>query len=374
MNLSKARMYSDISKYKKNSRFYKPKSLLLTVKSFELEKIRKRYLESRKNKSGRVGSVERRDAAKGGLVLVDIEDGYISGHEVISFLTEPRGIDVCSDVVAVSSENAIHIIRRDGTERIDNPWFSYIHTLCFNRRHEPDRLLVSSSGFDCLFEYELENYTKTWEWFAWEHGFQQGLDPLTGKELYLTRNVLEASEFRKAGKEYLLISDPEKKTLPTAQRAAFINSVVYDQLKPGKLLATFFHDGAVYRIDMQSGKSEMIIGGMSSPHGGRNYRDGYMATDTAGGRICFSKSNGISFRNLPGKPKGLSELEWLQNSVPLNDCIITIDANRNSFVIIDPARRLYDMVTYDPNWAIQDMAEAGSMETRELVKSIRDSL
>lgn len=367
-------MIEDLSKYKKNSNFYSPKAFLVTVKSFDLQQIRERYLKSRQSKTGRVGSVERRQVAQGGLVYVEVEKGYISKHEILCFLTEPRGIDVTKDMIAVSTENVVHVIRKGSIDRIDNPWFSYIHTVQFNHRHEADRILVSSSGYDCIFEYNLNTFTKTWEWFAWEHGFQKGFNPQTGKDILLTRNVKEASHLRKAGKDYLFIKDPEKQTLPTAQRAAFINSVLYDTRSKGKLIATFFHEGAVYSIDMNDGSCECIIDGMKSPHGGRNYRNQYMATSTATGELVFSKEEKLSLTNLPGKPSELAELEWLQNSAPFDDCIITIDANRNSFVLIDTETKQYDMVTFDPNWAIQDIAEVSNSTAKELVQEIKEKL
>lgn len=367
-------MKTDLSKYKRSSNFYTPKAFLLTVKSFEMQKIRERYLKSRKSKSGRVGSVERREVAQGGLVYIEIDRGLISNYEILSFLPEPRGIAVAKDMMAVSTENVVHVINNKGVERIDNPWFSYIHTVQFNHCHAADRLLVSSSGFDCIFEYDLSSFEKTWEWFAWEHGFKKGIDPETGKEILLTRGKEEASYFRVTGKDHLYISDPGKQVLPTAQRAAFINSVLYDCKRKGKLLATFFHEGSVYTIDMKTGNCEILIEGMMSPHGGRDYKDIYMATSTATGELRFSDGRRIDFSRLPGKPEELAELEWLQNSAPFPDCIITIDANRNSFVLIDPVNEQFDLVPFDPNWAIQDIAEIKDPETAILVKKIKELL
>ncbi|MEN8224433.1 MAG: hypothetical protein ABFS05_03650 [Bacteroidota bacterium] len=367
-------MIHDLSTFNKSSDFYSPKAFLITVKSFDLQEIRTRYLKSRQSKSGRVGSVERRKAAQGGLVYVEIANGLITKHEILSFLTEPRGVDVSKDILAVSTENVVHVIGHDVVERIDNPWFSYIHTVQFNHRSDPDRILVSSSGYDCIFEYELGSFNQSWEWFAWEHGFQKGFNPRTGKEIVLTRNAKEASMLRKEGMEYMFIKDPEKQVLPTAQRAAFINSVVYDARKAGYLLATFFHEGAVYSVNMKNGAHSKVLEGMKSPHGGRNFHDRYMATSTATGELYFSDGEKITFKSLPGKPAALAELEWLQNSAPFDDCLITIDANRNSFVVIDPENKLYDMISFDPNWAIQDIAELRDPETKELVKTIKEKL
>jgi len=367
-------MITELSTYKKNSSFYAPKSFLITVKSFDLQKIRERYLKSRKSKSGRIGSVERREVTKGGLVYVEIENGYIKNYEILSFLTEPRGVDIARDMIAISTENVVHIIKQSGVERIDDPWFSYIHTVQFNHCHDADRLLVSSSGYDCIFEYDLTTFRKTWEWFAWEHGFNMGYNPVTGKNIQLTRGKEEATYLRTTGKDHIYIDDPVNQVLPTAQRAAFINSVVYDCKERNKLLATFFHEGAVYRINMKDGSCERILEGMKSPHGGRNYRDMYMATSTATGELVFSNNDKIIFNKLPGKPEVLGDLEWLQNSAPFDDCIVTIDANRNSFVLIDRENAVYDMIPFDPNWAIQDIAEINDPDTKKLVKQIKDKL
>jgi len=366
-------MTIDLNKFERNSSFYSPKAFLITVKSFEMQKIRERYLKSRKRKDGRVGSVERREIARGGLVYIEIENGVISNYEILSFLPEPRGIDVARDMIAVSTENVVHLVKEGGVERIDDPWFSYIHTVQFNHCHAADRLLVSSSGFDCIFEYDLNTYKRCWEWFAWEHGFKTGFNPETGKEIILTRGKEEASFLRVTGKDHLYISDPANQTLPTAMRAAFINSVTYDCKERDVLLATFFHEGSVYRINMKDGSTQRILKDMHSPHGGRNYGDIYMATSTASGELLFSNGNILSFKDLPGKPEELSELEWLQNSAPFGDCIITIDANRNSFILTDIENRQYDIIHVDPDWAIQDIAEVGD-ESKTLVKKIKEIL
>ncbi len=367
-------MKKDLSTFKKSSDFYRPKAFLITVKSFELQKIRERYLCSRAANTGRVGSVERRASARGGLIYLEIDQGLITFHEILSFLTEPRGIDVTPDKIAVSTENVVHVISHNKVERIDNPWFSYIHTLNFNHRHDPDRLLVSSSGFDCIFEYELGRYEKTWEWFAWENGFNKGFDPARKKEVLLTRKALQASEWRSEGLDYLFINDPEKQILPTAQRAAFINSVVYDTKEAGWLLATMFHEGAVYRINMRNGRHEKVLDGMKSPHGGRNYHDTYMATSTATGELLFGNGDRIDFRKMKGKPSELYDLEWLQNTTCFDDSLMTIDANRNAFVLIEPEKGLYDMISFDPQWAIQDVAEVRGEKSRKLARSLKEKL
>ena len=95
----------------------------------------------------------------------------------------------------------------------------------------------------------METLTRSSEWWAWEHGFDKGIDPVTGETVILSR-------FPIADKENVrLIADPEEDSLPTAMRAAFINSVEYDRLNEKQYIATFFHEGAVFSIDSQSGKT-----------------------------------------------------------------------------------------------------------------------
>ena len=63
----------DISKFQKDSSFYGQIDLLLTVKSFDLQAIRKRYLESKKNKHS--VNTHLRKQALSGLVSLIINKG-----------------------------------------------------------------------------------------------------------------------------------------------------------------------------------------------------------------------------------------------------------------------------------------------------------
>jgi hypothetical protein len=64
----------------------------------------------------------------------------------------------------------------------------------------------------------------------------------------------------------------------------------------------------------------------------------------------------LSLQNLSGKPEELKNLEWVQNTLSLEQgYLIAIDSNRTSFVIIDPKNKLYDKVSYNSNWAVQDL-------------------
>lgn len=350
---------TDISTFERDSTFYGRIEMLLTVKSFDLQEIRQRYLKSRARKDNRTGSVERRAVAIGGVVHAVIENGKMTESKVIAKLKEPRGIAGQRGFLGISAENEVYILG-DDLRSIENPWFSYIHTLDFHP--DGDKLLISSSGLDCIFEYDLTNLRPSYEWFAWEHGFNKGKDPETGKEILLSRNADDAGEGVK------VILDPRIDVLPTAMRAAFINSVVYDKQDPSRMLATFFHEGAVYCIHMSDGRAVKVLDGLKNPHGGGRNGVDVFATSTGKGEVVMQNEGErkvLDFQNLKGKPQELGEMEWLQNSHYHGNNIVTIDSNRTSFVVTNVEHQKIDLIPYDPNWAVQDML-TGSFEEHQL--------
>ena len=344
----------DISKFQRDSSFYGQIDLLLTVKSFDLQAIRKRYLESKKNK--RSGSTKRREPALGGVVSLSIHNGKLYNDKVLSQLKEPRGIDFLHNKLAVSSEDKVFIIT-DKLQTLENDYFSYIHTVSFSP-FDDNRLMVSSSGFDCIFEYDLNRSNLTWEWFAWENGFDKGKDPITHSDVLLTRHKDQAKKWQQEGKTFLLIDNPKIQSLPTAHRSAFINSVAYHMDKEHLILATFFHAGKMMQINKKDNTILTVIESMHHPHGGKQTDTISLATSTNSGEIVLIKDS-IEYRyytnELEGKPSELGEMEWLQNSILVNDFIITIDSNRTSFLIFSPDKGLYDLIPYNMDWAIQDM-------------------
>jgi len=358
-----------LSTYKKNSNFYGTLDLLLTVKSFDLQAIRRRYLASRGLGAGVAGSVERREPSPGGIVRVRLREGRLERAEVLCRLTEPRGIDAepfeekigisgspkTGLSLAIAAENEVHwrIGEQHGTLR--HPWFSYLHTVQFHPQ-QPGVLLVSSSGFDYIAEFDVLGAEQTASWLAWEHGFNQGLDPATGSAVILTRHPQEAAALRAEGRTVMLVPDPPLEAIPTARRAAFINSVTYDHANPGDWLATFFHQGSVMRI-ARDGSSKSLLSGLRNPHGGRSFGDGLLVTSTASGQVVWLRpglETRYAFQALPGKDPALGEWEWIQNSLHAGSAIVSIDSNRTSFIIFDPINKLMDNISYDMEWAVQD--------------------
>jgi hypothetical protein len=361
----------DLSDFQKDNRFYGEIFLLLTVKSFELQEIRKRYLESKKRRDGITGSVSRREPGLGGLVSLGIKNGKIIAPEVLMKMKEPRGISRKNGSFGIASDKYLFTFSDQKISTLKNPWFSYIHTLDFGVGAKD--LLVSSSGFDCIFIFSKDSFEKKFEWFAWENGFPRSQKKgEKGESIYLTRFESQAKEWIEQGKSFIYVDKPTENGLPTAKRAAFINSAHFSG--PGKVSLTFFHLGEVKELDISSGKLETKITGLRNPHGGRKFGSGYMATSTGDGRVVIcseNEQNEFLFGSLPGKPDELEGHEWVQNSITYDDIIISIDSNRTSFIIFHPKKKLLDVVPYDPDWAIQDLVLGElDQEEKELIRSI----
>jgi hypothetical protein len=366
----------DLSTFKVDHNFYKELKLLITIKSFDLQAIRERYLKNRNKKSNRTGSVNRRETATGGIAEITLKNGSLDNLDILTRLPEPRGVDCFENVAAFSSENKVHILDGEKLKTITNPWFSYIHTVDINRK-DKNHLLVSSSGFDCIFEYSISEKAQTFEWFAWENGFNEGIDPETGEKIYLTRKEQEAEMYQEEGKRYLFIQNPKEQILPTAKRAAFINSVVYDPEIPQNIIGTFFHEGAVYSIDRESGKAEKVLDGLKNPHGGMKIKKNhYMGTSTTGGEIIsgnLDTQKKYIFKNLQGKPDMLGDMEWIQNTKLHKGLFIAVDSNRNAILIIHPEKKLISPVSFNPNWAVQDLVISTLNENQKyIIQNLKD--
>jgi hypothetical protein len=343
--------------WQKNAQFYGDLKLLMTIKSFDLQAIRARYLASKKNASGKGGSVERRAVSLGGLAQVSIKNGSLQEDWVKGDLKEPRGLASSTNKWAYSVED--QVIVYDAKERysFSYPWFSYIHTVNFHPQKK-DCILVTSSGFDSVFEFNYKTGNLNWEWFSWEHGLDLGHSK-DGASVRITRKGEVYKTLMEKGESALLISDPTTDHLPTAQRAAFINTAVYDGEQ--HFLATLFHEGTVRSVDINTGASEIVMSGMKNPHGAKRLADdSLLCTNTGGGEVWLLEGENLhhyAFADLPGKAAAMEGVEWLQNTIAVKDFFISIDANRNALVVFNPAKQLYDMIPFSDDWAVQDLAE-----------------
>jgi hypothetical protein len=342
--------------FERDNNFYGHLNLLLTIKSFDLQAIRARYLAAKKNTSGRGGSVSRRAVSLGGIAQVSLQKGQLTIQNLVKDLKEPRGVAFADGKLALSLENKVLIYAEGKWHSLENDWFSYIHTVAFHPQ-DAEKILVTSSGYDCLFEYHWPSQKLTWQWFAWDHGLNQARHPAKDKNLWLTRHPQEAAAWAAKGQDFLLINQPAKDTLPTAKRAAFINTAHY--APNGKIWATLFHEGSVREIDQATGKHRIVLEGLKTPHGGQLVGQKSLVSSTGAGGVWYGTKADMAsynFTDFAGKAPEMEGAEWIQNTVPIqDDLLVSIDANRNALVVFSPQKKRYDLLPFNGNWAVQDL-------------------
>jgi len=281
---------------------------------------------------------------------------------------EPYGVDASRNKMALATAKSVELINMDtGEARLcHTPWLNQGHTVEFS----PDgkKLLVGSSGFDAVFEFDTGSGKVVWQWFAWDQGFDR-----SKLGHHVVRSAARCRALAAMGHEVLLVEDPEKYPfgIPTRQKPAHLNSACYDS--HGRILVTLFHQGAGYVIDRNTGETTVAISGLSNPHKlSRRKRGGYFISDTKGGKLIFLNENHraeyeVALAGLPGVARSPQLSEFLQNTTELReDLFACIDIHRSSLWLIDAARRRYRGIKFPVEWSVHDVASVG----RNLVQRI----
>jgi len=274
---------------------------------------------------------------------------------------EPYGMDASRNKMALATAKSVQLINMDtGEARLcRNPWLNQGHTVEFS----PDgkKLLVGSSGFDAVFEFDTETGEVVWQWFAWDHGFDR-----SKLGHYIVRSEARRKALAAMGHEVLLVEDPEKYPfgIPTRQKPAHLNSAHYDS--HGRVLVTLFHQGAGYIIDRNTGEAKEVISGLLNPHKlSRRKRGGYFISDTKGGKLIFLDEKyrpeyEVALAGTPGVARSAQLSEFLQNATELReDLFACIDIHRSSLWLIDVKRRRYRGIKFPVEWSVHDAASVG---------------
>ncbi|HEV8719884.1 MAG TPA: hypothetical protein VGW77_04495 [Candidatus Binatia bacterium] len=281
---------------------------------------------------------------------------------------EPYGVDASRNKMALATAESVQLINIDtGEARLcHNPWLNQGHTVEFS----PDgkKLLVGSSGFDAVFEFDTESGEVVWQWFAWDHGFDR-----SKLGHYVVRSEARRKALAAMGHEVLLVEDPEKHPfgIPTRQKPAHLNSACYDL--HGRILVTLFHQGAGYVIDRNTGETKEVISGLSNPHKlSRRKRGGYFISDTKGGKVIFLDEKyrpayEVALAGTPGVARSPQLSEFLQNTTELReDLFACIDIHRSSLWLIDVKRRRYRGIKFPVEWSVHDVASVGPALDRRI--------
>ena len=274
---------------------------------------------------------------------------------------EPYAIDVWGNKMGLAGANYVWLIDMESGEvrSCRDPWLSQSHTVQFS----PDgkRLLVVSSGFDAVIEFDTESGELVWQWFAWDHGYDH-----SKLGHYVVRSP-EKSELLKAmGKDVLLVNDPSKFEfgVPTRLSPAHLNSAHYDV--EGKILVSLFHQGAGVIIDKATGELREAITGLINPHKfSRRRRGGYCISDTRRGKLIFMdekyrRTSELALAGAPGIERSPLLSEFLQNATELKDDLFAcVDIHRNTLWLVDIKRRRYRGIKFPVEWSMHDVAALG---------------
>jgi hypothetical protein len=283
-------------------------------------------------------------------------------------VVEPYGVSASRSEMALATAQSVQLINMDtGEVRLcHNPWLNQGHTVEFS----PDgkRLLVGSSGFDAVFEFDTESGKVVWQWFAWDHGFDR-----SKLGHYVVRSEARCKALKAMGHNVLLVDNPEKYPfgIPTRQKPAHLNSACYDA--DGRILVTLFHQGAAYVVDQNTGEAKEVISGLSNPHKlSRRKRGGYFISDTKGGKVIFLDEKyrpeyEVALAGTPGIARSPQLSEFLQNATELRkDLFACIDIHRSSLWLIDVKRRRYRGIKFPIEWSVHDVATVGHEVDRRI--------
>ncbi|RME32118.1 hypothetical protein D6789_00570 [Candidatus Woesearchaeota archaeon] len=332
-------------------------SCLLVVKSQDQERRRARMLKHADKQP--FGRVEQRPIEDGLLVSCSLGPRGLTIIDTKTF-PEPRHIvrfhtgfllTLVDRVVQLSPKGVVEREYRD-------PHFAFLHTIALHP--DGERMLVVSSGYDAILELSLKTGKRTWEWFAWDNGFNPSADGV-----YLASTPERARHYEREGHKALYVDPAHYGPLGivTAKRTAHPNAARYNPYTPGTLLVAMAHKGEIYELRLPEGDKHLRCALHPMAHGLIPHKGGWLVTDTTRG-VAILFGNGFAEREriiLTGLPKdpALGEREWVQQVLPLSSHrYLCLDANRGLHVI-DTEQRTRATLLPDPSWCIQDALVLG---------------
>lgn len=341
----------DVSKFQKVPEQNLDVNALMVVKS--LNQLERRQKMVANLKGEKIGRVQQRPIEDGLVANLHFQRDHVEIKNTYSF-REPRHIVKKGDFFYLSEVGRILKLNLD-MELVDeyrHDFFAFLHTLDIKE----NKILVVSSGYDSLFEIDMETKEVVWEWFAWENGFNPDAD---GN--YLVRTAEKEREYRSQGLQTFFV-DPKKYNeygLITSKRSAHPNVALYSPHDDDSIIISIALNGEIYEINKRTNKitSKIILNKMT--HGIHPYEGGWIVTNTTKGEFLYLDTNfniikNILFGNMDGKEMELGDIEWIQQVVPYNEFLFVLDANRNLFVV-NMEDETYTNFELDPNWCLQDM-------------------
>lgn len=356
---------ADLAEFKRVTGVLEGTHWLITVKSQDQLERRKQMLKMLRSK--KIGRLAPRPTAVGLLVAGALLNGEFHVHWKKEF-REPRHICRLSTGDYLLTEMS-RLLRLDSdgnvTRTYTHPFCAYLHTVdvCADER----RALIVSSGFDSIYEFELDTGEETFRWFAWDHGFNPDEDGY-----WLAATSEKFRQYKMQEKPAILI-DPKhygEHGLVTARRSAHPNAAVYDPYDGERsIIVSIGHYGELMRVSLETGETTTVHRKLSiMPHGLCARDGGWAVTNTTKGEWWlldsdFSTRMVYSVAQLQGKVPDMEEVEWLQHVVAAGtDRVLMIDANRG-LIAVDLVTERYSAYQIDDNYCIQDALQLYGSDT-----------
>ena len=246
--------------------------------------------------------------------------------EVIT--AESHSCDFCDDLMIIANMDHILIFNSTSwiTKKIYYPWLMNIHSVVVN--NTKDKILVTSSSFDTIFEIDINSWEITWEWCAWENWYNES--PLWH---VVTRNKDESANLENNNIKHVFISDPNqykekgKRWLPTKFRALSINWAEY--FDENTIWFTWLNYSKWYLLDKETGKVSSTIGWLKFPHSFKKVWNKYLVCSTENWEVVFF-DEGLEL-------SAKYSLEW-----------IPVDVKAS--ILVNFFRKKINMFMLKPNW------------------------
>jgi hypothetical protein len=359
--------------YKYDSELAQTEHIILTIKTtLQLEKNEYQAKLMKRPNGGVFGREKSRPYVLGVVAAFslahDCFDWTLAEATWAFSAVEPYGVAVNSDKMALATAQFVQLrdIKTGESRFCDNPWLKQGHTVEFSPNGK--KLLVGSSGFDAIFEFDTESGEVVWEWFAWDHGFDQ-----SKLGHYVVRSESKCKALKAMGQDVLLVADPRKYEfgIPTRQKPAHLNSAHY--ASDGQILVTLFHQGAGYVIDRKTGHAKEVISGLSNPHKlSRRKGGGFFISDTKRGKVIFLNEEyrstyELALAGMPGIVRSPQLTEFLQNTTELRqELFACVDIHRSCIWLMDVRRRRYRGIKFPIEWSVHDIAGVGPRIDRQI--------
>ena len=314
----------------------------------------------------------------GGRTPRSYRDGLLVQHALRNGIVqqmqikEPFGLDQHGPRLAVAAGNEVRIYDTDTEVNhvYRNPWFAQLHSVYFSA--DGERLLVVSTGFDTVLEFDVSRRELTFAWNAWENGFDT-----SPAGIRIRRGSASISSKRP---RTICVNDPLAWNgfgLPTGLTATHLNNARYSG--PDSILTTLFHQGRAIMVDRVSGSAREVLGGLLNPHGFEpGWKDEYVVTDTRRGQVIFfDEQLRVKFVLVidgcePSESrKGLDE--WLQNVLHLDAGLYAaIDIHRCCIWLFEPVSQRYRKIDISPDWAVQNVIGVDPLQIKALRHRLDD--